>query len=315
MDPVLEVKNLYVSYDEIQIVRDINFRLNRGEFLGIVGESGCGKTTMLRALMALRKSGSSFSGSIRFMGRELNGLPEERLRQLRGSDISMIPQNASVAMDGTMTISSLFLETIRIHGRKVTRRESDAIASALMQSLLLEDTERILRSYPFELSGGMCQRVMIAVAMVNDPKLILGDEPTSALDVTSQLQVLKLLKRLRELSKVSLVMISHNLGAIAAISDTIAVMYGGRIVEYGPRDAVLNAPAHPYTRALIAAVPDTAGNISGGLPGTPPPFAKDMRGCPFAGRCPLGEERCKEETPKDRRVDESHRVQCLREGM
>ncbi len=311
---ILEVKNLFVSYEEVNVVRDVSFSLSQGEFLGVVGESGCGKSTMLRALMALRQSGSHFSGSICFRGRELTQLSEKELCQLRGADISMIPQNAADAMDAVKTVSALFRETMRVHGRRLSRRESDRIAAELMQSLLLEDAERILRSYPFELSGGMCQRVMIALAMVNHPQLILADEPTSALDIASQMEVLRQLKRLKESASVSMVMISHNLGALAAVSDTIAVMYGGRIVEYGDRDSLLKAPAHPYTRALIDAVPDMEGHISKGLPGTPPPFEKKMQGCPFAGRCPHCRTRCLKEIPGDTRITGTHRVQCFRKG-
>lgn len=312
-DSILDVAHLYVSYEDVNIVRDISFSLKRGEFLGVVGESGCGKTTMLRALMALKRPGNTFGGNICFLGRDLIQMKPEELRRLRGSEISMIPQNASAAMNGTKTISSLFHETIQVHFGRISRGESDRRATDLMRSLLLEDTERILKSYPFELSGGMCQRVMIAAALINKPKLILGDEPTSALDVTSQLQVVNQLKLLKQVSEASMVMISHNLGVIAAISDTIAVMYGGRIVEYGTRDEVLFHSRHPYTKALIAAVPDRDGHISKGLPGTPPVFEKGMKGCPFAGRCEFCQDCCKEELPEDHWITATHRVQCFRE--
>ena len=313
---ILCVRDLYVSYgDGVDISRNINFTVKKGEFLGVVGESGCGKTTMLRALMMLKKKpADQIRGSICFDGQEMTRLTPEQLRQKRGADIVMIPQNASIAMDGTKTISSLFLETVRMHGKKISRKESDAQAAKLMKTLLLDDPERILRSYPFELSGGMCQRIMIAVAMINDPKMIFADEPTSALDVTSQLQVVKQLQMLRRNYGVSTVMISHNLGVISAVSDNIAIMYGGRIVEYGSRDEVLNTPAHPYTKALIQAVPDIDGNISQGLPGTPPAFTKDMTGCPFAARCPRCEQRCCEITPQEISLGGTHTVACLRAG-
>lgn len=310
---ILDVAHLYVSYGDVNIVRDVSFSLRGGEFLGIVGESGSGKTTMLRALMALRRPGNTFQGSIRFLGRDLTRMGPEELRKLRGGEIAMIPQDASAAMDGTNTISALFHETIQVHSGPISRKESDRRASELMRSLLLEDTDRILKSYPFELSGGMCQRVMIAAALINSPQLILGDEPTSALDVTSQLQVVNQLKLLKQVSEASMVMISHNFGVIAAISDTIAVMYGGRIVEYGKRDEVLFHPCHPYTKALIAAVPDRDGHISGGLPGTPPIFEKEMKGCPFADRCAFCQRRCREELPADRWITGTHRTQCFRD--
>lgn len=312
-DKILEVNHLYVSYDGVDIVRNANFTLNKGEFLGIVGESGCGKTTLLRALMMLKRKNNSIRGTFRFLDKELTDMDEESLRRLRGGEISMIPQNAVTAMDGTKTVSSLFHETIRIHSdKKISRKESDTLASELMQKLLLEDTERILKSYPFELSGGMCQRVMIATAMVNNPKLMLGDEPTSALDVTSQLQVIKELEMLKNTNNISLVMISHNMGVISRIADRIAIMYGGRIVEYGSHDDIIRHAVHPYTRALLDAVPDADGNISKGLPGLPPAFKKDMQGCPFASRCEYCQERCRKELPEDVVIGGSHRVQCFR---
>lgn len=312
-DNILEVENLYVSYDEVNIIRNVDLVLKKAEFLGIVGESGCGKTTLLRALMMLKKKGNSIKGKIRFEDKELTGLDRESIRELRGADISMIPQNAVTAMDGTKTISALFHETIRMHrDKKISRKESDKLASELMRKLLLEDTERILKSYPFEVSGGMCQRIMIAVAMVNNPKLLLGDEPTSALDVTSQLQVIRELEMLKENYQISMIMISHNLGVISRIADSIAIMYGGRIVEYGSHDDIICHAVHPYTRALLAAVPDAEGNISKGLPGLPPPFEKNMQGCPFAPRCSYCLERCKTELPEDVLAGDNHRVQCFR---
>lgn len=309
---ILEVKNLYVSYDEVDIVRNANFCLKKAEFLGIVGESGCGKTTLLRALMMLKKKNNTIAGNILFQDKEITRLDKEALRRLRGGEMSMIPQNAVTAMDGTKTISSLFYETVRMHKGHVSHKESDQMAAELMKKLLLEDTDRILKSYPFELSGGMCQRVMIAVAMINNPSLMLGDEPTSALDVTSQMQVLKELEMLKMKYDVSLIMISHNLGVISKIADNIAIMYGGRIVEYGTHDDIMKKPAHPYTRALLAAIPDVDGNISKGVPGLPPVFEKGMKGCPFAARCSYCEDRCKEELPEDITVEGIHRVQCFR---
>lgn len=291
-ETVLELNNLYVYYDNIPIVRDINLKLEKGEFLGIVGESGCGKTTLLKSLMMLESKGSSICGSIRFKDTELTKLSSNDMRKLRGSNIAMIPQNASAALDPTKTVSSLFYETIRVHGQKISRKESDKRASEIMERLMLDDTERILKSYPFELSGGMCQRVFIASAMVNAPELLLGDEPTSALDVTSQLEVVNQLKNLKENFGISCVLISHNMGVVAALADTIAVMYGGRIVEYAPKDELLKNPSHPYTKALIEAVPDLSGNISKGLDGIPPAFTEELKGCPFEARCPSKTEIC-----------------------
>lgn len=307
---LLNVEKLNIAHGRVPIVRDISFELSSGEALGIVGESGCGKTTMLRSLMALKKDSTSYDGSINFLGNDLTKLPEEKLRQLRGGEIAMIPQNAFLAMDATKTISSLFYETVCVHRRGVKRAETDADAALLMKKLLLQDPERILRSYPFELSGGMCQRVMIAVAMINSPKLLLGDEPTSALDVSSQMQVVEQLKLLRDGFSVSIVIVSHNLGVIAQLTDKVAVMYAGRIVEYGSTRDVIDNPEHPYTRALIAAIPNINGEISDGLAGTPPVFTNDMRGCPFAQRCPEANSVCDEAFPAASILTKTHSVCC-----
>lgn len=312
-DKILEVDHLYVSYDGVDIVRNVNFTLDKGKFLGIVGESGCGKTTLLRALMMLKRKNSVIKGKICFSEKDLTAMNEEKLRKLRGSEISMIPQNAAMAMDGTKTVSSLFNETMRMHSdKKISRKESDILAAELMKKLLLQDAERILKSYPFELSGGMCQRIMIAVSMINHPQLMLGDEPTSALDVTSQLQVIKELEMLKKDYGISLVMISHNLAVISRISDLIAIMYGGRIIEYGNHDDIIHHAVHPYTRALLDAVPDAKGNVSKGLEGLPPVFEKDMKGCPFAPRCEYCIEQCLGDLPEDVVVGTEHKVQCFR---
>ncbi len=307
---LLNVEKLNIAQGGIPIVRDVSFVLYPGDALGVVGESGCGKTTMLRALMALKNDNTSYDGSINLLGDELTKLPEEKLRQLRGDAVAMVPQNAFLAMDATKTISSLFYETVRVHRRGIKRAESDTKAALLMEKLLLQDPERILRSYPFELSGGMCQRVMIAVSMINSPKLLLGDEPTSALDVSSQMQVVEQLKLLRDEFSVSMVIVSHNLGVIAQLTDKVAVMYAGRIVEYGLTREVLENPEHPYTRALIAAIPDISGEISEGLAGTPPVFTREMRGCPFAERCPEASPVCREAFPEAGMLSQTHIVYC-----
>ena len=309
-DSVLKVKNLQVSYNGIFVVRDISFSLGKGESLGVVGESGCGKSTMLRSIIMLGSGSAKVEGSINFCGREITGMTNEQLRQLRGAEISMVPQNAMTSMDQTKTISSVFYETVRMHRGHVRRKETDIEASRLMEKLSLNDPERILKSYPFELSGGMCQRVSIAAAMINSPGLVLGDEPTSALDVTSQLEVVKQLELLKESFRTSLIIVSHNLGLIAQLSDKIAVMYGGKIMECGKTDEILNKPQHPYTKALMDAVPDMNGNISKGLPGMPPAFTKNMAGCPFYERCPVCKEICELKAPKVISITSSHKVGC-----
>lgn len=252
---LLSVDNLTVSFGDSEVVHHQNLSLSEGTVLGIVGESGCGKTTLLRSIMALRPQNAKLSGSVRFMGRDILQAEEKELRNIRGNEIAMIPQNAILAMDPTKTISALFYETVKVHNRHAKRSQTDAQAAELMQRLHLEEPERILRSYPFELSGGMGQRVMIAASMMNQPRLLLADEPTSALDGTAQKMVLQVLDRLKEEFQVSMILVSHNLGVVASLADEIAVMKDGTIVETGTKDDILRHPEQEYTRKLIAAVP------------------------------------------------------------
>lgn len=310
-ESIIETKNLYVYYNDVPIVRNVSLKLKRGKILGIVGESGCGKTTLLRALMALGTKGERYEGSVLFNGREIIGMDENSLRELRGRDMSMVPQNATAAMDPTGTISSLFYETLRSHGFKGSRGESDRRAAAIMKSLMLENTQRLLKSYPFELSGGMCQRIAIAAAMVNSPSLILGDEPASALDTVNQAEVVKELKRLRDENGVSIILISHSVGVVAAAADEIAVMYGGRIVETASKDELISSPLHPYTKALIDAVPDMKGNISKGLDGEPPSFTKELLGCPFYDRCAERKDECRKFEFDLKKATDGHYVGCM----
>ena len=261
--------------------------------------------------MALGTKGERYEGSVLFNGREIIGMDENSLRELRGRDMSMVPQNATAAMDPTGTISSLFYETLRSHGFKGSRGESDRRAAAIMESLMLENTQRLLKSYPFELSGGMCQRIAIAAAMVNSPSLILGDEPASALDTVNQAEVVKELKRLRDENGVSIILISHSVGVVAAAADEIAVMYGGRIVETASKDELISSPLHPYTKALIDAVPDMKGNISKGLDGEPPSFTKDLLGCPFYDRCAKRKDECRKFEFDLKKATDGHYVGCI----
>ena len=205
----------------------------------VIGPSGCGKTTLLNSIMALKRKNSKTDGFINFCGEEITKLSEKKLRELRGNEIAMIPQNAFLSMDPTKTIASMFFETVKVHNANAKKMECFEKAVELMSRLLLNEPERILKSYPFELSGGMCQRVAIAASMINSPKLLLGDEPTSALDVTSQEEVVNQLKYLKNNFKVSAVIISHNIGVISMISDDMAVMYGGKILEYGKTENVI----------------------------------------------------------------------------
>ncbi len=252
---LLSVNKLTASFGDSLVLHSLNFSLSEGAVLGVVGESGCGKTTLLRSIMALRAQNAKFSGSVHFMDCDMLKLTDKELQNIRGNEIAMIPQNASLAMDPVKTVSALFYETVKVHNRHIKRRQTDAQAAELMRRLHLEEPERILRSYPFELSGGMGQRVMIAASMMNQPRLLLADEPTSALDGAAQKMVLQELDRLKREFQVSMILVSHNLGVVASLADEIAVMKDGDIVEIGAKDDILQHPEQDYTKQLIAAVP------------------------------------------------------------
>lgn len=311
-DTVIKVDNLSIGYNNVNIVKEVSLEVRQGEILGIAGESGSGKTTLLRALMGIRKDEMNISGTVRFLKKDLVSLTRKELSALYGKHISMIPQNAMLSLDPLFSISSLVHETLCAHGEKITHKESDAMASSIMTSLLFDDPKRVLQSYPFELSGGMAQRVAVLLSILKRPSLLLGDEPTSALDGTSQHHLINQLKLLKEQMDLSMILISHNLAVLAELADEIAIMYGGRIVEYGKRHEILHKPVHPYTRALLGAVPKRGGSMSDGLKGVPQAFEEKIAGCSFAERCPQKTEACTKGEILEISVSDSHSVRCIR---
>ena len=311
---LLQASHLTVSYQGTTIVRDVSFCLAAGQVLGIAGESGCGKTTLLRALMGLSRPGGHIEGHVFLAETDLLSLTGEQLRNLRGKEIAMIPQNALSSLDQTMTISALFRQSLRVHGTVCSKQESDARAMQWLQRLHFVHSERILQSYPFELSGGMGQRVVMALALLHGPKLLLADEPTSALDVISQNKVVEELEKMRQEQGLTLVMISHHLGILSHSCTMIAVMYAGQIVEWGRKEQVLGSPAHPYTRALVAAVPDMRGVLPAGLKGTPPPFDGLGDGCAFAPRCLYAKAGCRQSQPALYALGGGHWAACALYG-
>lgn len=311
MNKILEVQHLTVGYGNTPIVQEASLTLEKGEIVGLVGESGCGKSTLLRTLMMLTDENARvMSGSVLFEGKNLVDMTEEQLRLIRGQDISMVFQNSAEACNPVQTISYHFWETMNSHGEKHTRKDCDEKAAKLLRQLRLQNPERILKSYPFELSGGMNQRVGIALAMINNPKMILADEPTSALDVTVQMQVLREMHDLKQEFQTAIVLVTHSIGVVAGLCDTVGVMYGGRIVEWGPCENLLSHPCHPYTRALIDAVPDEEGGDLKGIPGMPPDFGADNSGCPFAPRCPYVSSECEHGMPDQLNLMQKHWVRC-----
>ncbi|MGY1602278.1 dipeptide/oligopeptide/nickel ABC transporter permease/ATP-binding protein [Geodermatophilus sp. SYSU D00815] len=297
-DAVLEVRDLSIAVDDgPQLVSDVSFSLRRGKVLGLVGESGCGKTMTARSLMGLLPDGVSVSGgSILWQGRQLVGTGDKELDAIRGREIAMISQEPMVALDPMFSIAYQLTGPIR-RFRGVGRGEARQIAAELLQQVGIVDAERVLRSYPHQLSGGMAQRVCIALALTGQPELLIADEPTTALDVTVQAEILSLLRALVRDTGLSVVIVSHDLGVVADICDDVAVMYAGTVVESGTAARVLDEPAHPYTMALLGADPHVPGGEPvperlASIPGTVPPPGSWPTGCRFASRCQFAAEKC-----------------------
>lgn len=300
-EPLLSVLDLHVSFPraaggEIEVVRGISFELKPGRILGIVGESGSGKTMSALSLLGLVPEPGQVKGSIRLEGRELSGLDEKGWCQVRGRDVAMVFQDALSGLNPVRTIGSVLTETVLRHS-DVTRAQARERALETLVAVGIPKLADRMGVYPHQLSGGQRQRVMIALAIVNHPRLIVADEPTTALDNTIQAQILELLRSLLDQS--SLILITHNLGVAATICDEVAVMYAGRICEVGPVVEVLRRPRHPYTNGLLASVPrfDPAKPPLTPIPGAPPTASEPDLGCLFAARCPRVIEICRRQRP------------------
>ncbi len=311
--PLLALEDVSVAYGGVPVVRGVSLTVSPGEILGVVGESGCGKTTLLDAVLGLlRRDGRVTGGRIVFEGRDLAGLDARAMGKLRGEALGAVFQNPGDSLNPARRIHTQFYEALRAH-RRVTRAEARAIAADRLARLHLEEPEALLACYPFQLSGGMAQRVALALAMALEPRLLLCDEPTSALDVTVQARVLRELRALRDRYGTAILLVTHNIGVVAHMADRVAVLYGGRLVETGGRAQVLARPAHPYTRALLAAAPDFSGRLPRGLPGTPPLPGQAAAGCPFADRCPRAAAACREREPVLHPLPEGRATACWRE--
>jgi peptide/nickel transport system ATP-binding protein len=309
---VLEHVDVRFATDDGQVsaVSDVSLSVAEGEIFGLVGESGCGKTTLAMATMGLLPRTATVSGSIRFQGRELVGLGDEELRRLRGDRISMVFQDPMTSLDPTFPVGEQVVETITAH-REVDRDAARERALALLEDVGIPEPERRFDDAPHRLSGGMRQRVVIATALANEPALMLADEPTTALDVTIQAQVLDLLRDLRTRLRTTIVLITHDLGVIAQICDWIGVMYAGQLVEVAPTAQIFRAPRHPYTQALLAALPSHE-QLPGTLrviPGRVPNLADPPPGCRFSTRCPFVMEVCATVPPLAHETDE-HQIAC-----
>jgi len=318
---LLQVQGLRVEFDVRQgvatVINDLNFSLQRGETLGIVGESGCGKSVTALAIMGLVPSppGRVASGSILLEDENLVGADESRLRQVRGNDISMIFQEPMTSLNPVFKIGHQIAETIRIH-QGFDRAAADARAVEMLQAVDIPAAERRANEYPYQLSGGMRQRVMIAMALACNPKVLIADEPTTALDVTVQAQIFDLLKDIQKRTEAAIIFITHDMGSIAEMADRVAVMYAGRKVEDGPVEKLLVNPKHPYTRGLITCVPHLEKHPSTQrrplteIPGVVPSLLLRSQGCPFAPRCKYAMSRCKDEMPPEFDQGAGHTTAC-----
>ncbi len=317
---VLKVQNLKMYYymEDGQFVRavdGISFSVFKGRTLGIVGESGCGKSSLAMTLIRILPANAKIvNGSIEVLTDrgyvDITKLSESELRsRIRWKYISIIPQGAMNALNPFIKIGDQIVEAILLH-ENISRREAEERAKNLLKCVNIDPSR--FDSYPHELSGGQRQRVVIAMALATYPKVIIADEPTTALDVITQAQVIKLLKDLQKKFNFGLLFITHDLSLIAQVADYVAVMYAGKIVEYGPLDKVYNEPLHPYTKALLEAIPRLYGEKKRlrGIPGTPPDLRNPPPGCRFHPRCPYADEICKKEEPELRNVGEGRLVAC-----
>jgi peptide/nickel transport system ATP-binding protein len=313
--PLLEVEDLTVAIGGAAVVDGVSFTLARGEILALVGESGCGKSLTVLALIRLLPSAASLvRGRVVLEGRELQALAEPDLRRLRGEPVACIFQEPVAALDPLMPVGRQVIEAIRAH-RPVGRREAGRRVLELFRAVGISEPERRLGQYPFQLSGGMCQRVMIAMALACDPTLLLADEPTTALDVTIQAQILYLIKRLRAERGTSILLITHDMGVVAEMADRVAVMYAGRIVEEAPVHQLFAEQRHPYTRLLLGSIPrlDIAPKSQlMTIEGSVPAPGAHPRGCRFADRCPLVVDHCRKEEPPLEAVAPGRRSACWR---
>jgi len=318
-EPILSLRGLSVDFrlpeGTLRAVDDVSFDVRPGEVLGIVGESGSGKSQILFALMGLLARNGTASGAALFRGRNLIGLPAAELDAIRGASLSMIFQDPMTSLNPFQRVGDQLAEGLIAH-RGMTRAAAREAAVAMLDRVRIPDAAARARRYPHEFSGGMRQRVMIAMALLARPALLLADEPTTALDVTIQAQVLDLIAELSRETGTSVILVTHDLGVVARLCDRVIVLYGGRVMEEGPAEAVFDAPRHPYAQGLLAATPRMADALTprlGTIPGTPRSGGAMLPGCPFAPRCAVRVEACTLARPP--LVGDGRRVACHLAGV
>lgn len=317
-EALLEVKDLRTQFkrgkkDWITAVNGVSFNVNAGEIVGLVGESGCGKSVTSLSVMRLHNERlTKISGSIKFGGKEVLDLTTSEMQSMRGNEMSMIFQEPMSALDPIMRIEDQLAEAISLHNSNMSKAEIHERCVNALRLVGIPEPEMTLRNYPHELSGGMCQRVMIAMAMSCEPKLLIADEPTTALDVTIQAQILALMEDIRNRRNTGILLITHDLGVVAETCSRVIVMYAGNIVEEAPVKELFANPQHPYTEGLIASVPRLGKRLHRlpSIPGSVPDLSVMPEGCRFAPRCKYAQDSCKQKLPELQTVAEGHRCAC-----
>jgi oligopeptide transport system ATP-binding protein len=318
VQPLLEVNNLRTSFftfsGEVQAVRNVSFNLVDGEIIGIVGESGSGKSVMcLSVIRLLHETGQIVDGQILYDGKNVLEMSKENLRKLRNNQIGMVFQEPMTSLNPTIRVGTQIVERIRTFNKQISKAQAREKAEYLLEIVKLPETKRHLNSYPFELSGGMRQRVMFAIAIACDPKLLILDEPTTALDVTIQSQILKLIRNFQKETNASIILITHDLGVVAETCKRVIVMYGGMIMEEGLIDEIFYETAHPYTIGLKKSIPDinkVGGDRLFSIAGSPPSLLDPPKGCPFYARCDEAMKVCVEHRPPFFQLSPTHRSMC-----
>jgi peptide/nickel transport system ATP-binding protein len=318
---LLEVERLQTHFGTpdgvVRAVEGVSFQIGAGETLGIVGESGCGKSvTAMSILRLIQEPPGKIAGSIRFDGRELLTLPEPEMREIRGNAISMIFQEPMTSLNPVLTVGKQIGETLRLH-QGMNAREAEQKSIEMLILVGIPAPQRRVHEYPHQLSGGMRQRVMIAMALACNPKLLIADEPTTALDVTIQAQILDLMRDLKQRLGSAIMLITHDLGVVAEMAERVVVMYAGRKVEEATVKEIFAHPLHPYTQGLLGAVPKLGSSLHEGgrsrlmeIPGLVPSLRRPILGCPFAGRCPIATDFCREVAPAIELKASGHLVAC-----
>jgi len=318
MEKILEVKDLHVSFDtyagEVQAVRGVNFDLYKGEALAIVGESGCGKSVTAQSIMQLLLTPPARykQGSILFEGVDLLKKSEKQMQGVRGNDIGMIFQDPMTSLNPTARIGNQIAEGLRKH-KKLSKQEAQKAAMEMLEHVAVAQPDKRINQYPHEFSGGMRQRVMIALALACHPKLLIADEPTTALDVTIQAQILDLLKDMQDKLGTSIILITHDLGVVSKMCDRVIVMYAGQVVESGDIDDIYYNPKHPYTKGLLNSVPRIDMDKTKSLTpiiGTPPDLFNPPKGCPFFARCQYAMKVCQQHQPEMENMGNEHYTAC-----